>query len=356
VLWLLTGKVKTSFDEDYTVFVTDDFFDRIHDFALAKFMAECTVELYNNKISHMCDTKAPSVPGVPDESFSNAQDAPIKKARPKESYAIDQIPAAQCFPDVANVATEETVIEEAPIEGAPIEGAPIEGAPIEEAQPKECCSIKETYFEQPHIQETSIDGLVTAKAPVDFSFGTPAEDEWGIFSSAVKDKKKKKKEKGEKEMTAVEEPEINELPTPACQLAPPPEDEWGSFSFGSAMKKKKSKKGKKQVPEVEEPSEPVAETKQDEFPSKEAGNWDFSPSWIDGTIVSNSRSDSKAKSGQPIEAEGEICHIRAKHLLGDEWKDCRQCRIIVRQVATQLAREGHANEDGFAVVDQILME
>ncbi|RYO74103.1 hypothetical protein DL766_004924 [Monosporascus sp. MC13-8B] len=68
-------------------------------------------------------------------------------------------------------------------------------------------------------------------------------------------------------------------------------------------------------------------------------------------------SDLKAESGQPVEAEGEVCTVRAKHLLeGDKWKNRKQCRAILRQVAIQLARAGHADEDGYEMVDRALMK
>jgi len=58
----------------------------------------------------------------------------------------------------------------------------------------------------------------------------------------------------------------------------------------------------------------------------------------------------------PIEGEGEICRVRAKHLFdGDEWKNCNLCRAFVRQVAIQLALSGHTDKGGYGIVDQVLI-
>lgn len=73
-------------------------------------------------------------------------------------------------------------------------------------------------------------------------------------------------------------------------------------------------------------------------------------------VAGTGNSDRKAELHQPIEDGGEICPVRAKHLLRDEWKNCRQCWVILRQVAVQLARADPADEDGYMVADRVLME
>jgi hypothetical protein len=62
------------------------------------------------------------------------------------------------------------------------------------------------------------------------------------------------------------------------------------------------------------------------------------------------------ESEQAVEAEDSICPARARHLLeGDTWKDCRLCRAVLRQVAIQIARADHTHEDGYEIVDRVLM-
>ncbi|OCK74680.1 hypothetical protein K432DRAFT_447165 [Lepidopterella palustris CBS 459.81] len=63
------------------------------------------------------------------------------------------------------------------------------------------------------------------------------------------------------------------------------------------------------------------------------------------------------ESENTMESESGVCPNRAKHLLdGDMWKDCRQCRAMLCQVAIQLARMTHVNEDGYETVDRVLIE
>ncbi|KAF2184780.1 hypothetical protein K469DRAFT_449053, partial [Zopfia rhizophila CBS 207.26] len=63
----LDRKAKTTFKEDHTVFTRNNFFNRINDVALAKVMAKCIVELYNNKVSRMLNTEREPVPGISEE-------------------------------------------------------------------------------------------------------------------------------------------------------------------------------------------------------------------------------------------------------------------------------------------------
>jgi hypothetical protein len=62
------------------------------------------------------------------------------------------------------------------------------------------------------------------------------------------------------------------------------------------------------------------------------------------------------ESEQAVEAEDSICPARARHMLeGDTWKDCKLCRAVLRQVAIQIARADHTHEDGYEIVDRVLM-
>ncbi|KAF2179323.1 hypothetical protein K469DRAFT_459523, partial [Zopfia rhizophila CBS 207.26] len=86
----LNRKAKTTFEENHTVFIRDNFFDRINNVALAKVIAKCMVELYNNKVSCMLNTEREPVPGVSKECIPNVQDSPIEEAQPEECYAIEE--------------------------------------------------------------------------------------------------------------------------------------------------------------------------------------------------------------------------------------------------------------------------
>jgi hypothetical protein len=126
-------------------------------------------------------------------------------------------------------------------------------------------------------------------------------------------------------------------PPPPAVPEPEPEPDWGfsSIWIGGSNKKKGKSAGPEPAPVV------------DGITIMQKA---------DGTVVTNGHSGLKAELEQHIEAEDEICPVRAKHLLGDEWKHCRQCRVLLRQVAIQLARAGNADEDGYVVVDQMLMK
>lgn len=57
------------------------------------------------------------------------------------------------------------------------------------------------------------------------------------------------------------------------------------------------------------------------------------------------------------ETQSSVCPARARHLLeGDMWKNCRQCRAVLRQVAIQLAAHVDWDGDGYEMVDRVLME
>lgn len=112
--------------------------------------------------------------------------------------------------------------------------------------------------------------------------------------------------------------------------------DWGSSSiFGGSRKKKKKSKSvwSKPTPVVDDLT--IAQVPH-------------------ATVIGNGDSDPIAEPEQSIEAEDEICPVRAKHLLGDEWQNCKQCRAILHQVAIQLVRAGHVGEEGYVVVDQML--
>ncbi|KAF1847187.1 uncharacterized protein K460DRAFT_413983 [Cucurbitaria berberidis CBS 394.84] len=92
-------------------------------------------------------------------------------------------------------------------------------------------------------------------------------------------------------------------------------------------------------PVFDDPGEPVAET--------------FQPDEVD-MLVKNGHGDLIGDPEQPVEADKEICPLRAKHLLeGDMWKSCEQCRALLRQIAIEIARKDLVNEDGYEVVGRV---
>lgn len=438
----LGGKVKTAFEGDHTVFARDNFFDRINDVALAKVMAKCLVELYNNKFLRMLNTQGEPVPGISEECTPDAQNSP-EEAEPEECCAIEETLAEEC-------SAPELSIEVYPTQEYPIRDIPVEEPPIQEGFIKEHVTTEDSV-------ESNFGTFDAVPEPIPVPDEVKEEnDPWSLsFDDAIGKKKKKKKGKKCAVEEIKEEPEVNELPTPAFHFAspvnddggafvlagkyieepsqPPPEpgpapaeemndDGWGNWAIPKKSKKKKKGSVFTAVPDppkeelnVENSApEPVAEEKQDEdwsncalkgvvedatpppisavpepkpepiMEKNEAGNWGFSSIWIgggnknkgksaglepapvvddmtvvqkaDGTVVNNGHSGLKAEFEQYIEAGDEICPVRAKHLLGDEWKHCRQCRVMLRQVAIQLARAGHADEDEYVVVDQMSMK
>ncbi|KAL5425946.1 hypothetical protein PMIN06_012981 [Paraphaeosphaeria minitans] len=448
------GKATAAFEEDHTVFAGDNFFDRIDDVTLAKVMAKCVVELYNNKVSRMHNTEKEPVPGVSEECTPDIQDSSVEEAQVQEAFTIENTPAEEC--SAPDLSTEQYPTQDYPISDLPVEESTIQEASIEEhATAEECppetnewgfflgnaigkkkskkgkkCAIEEME-DEPKVDELPI----PAVEPV-----LSADNDWGTFTIGSKMGKNGKKGAIEE---IEDEPKSDELPIPAPEPAPPADDDWGTFAFGSTKGKKKKSKKCAKGPGIEEPSPPppepepepalaeemkddgwdswtlqeptveplapkaVAEEKQAEdwsnYTSKgveevavpepepepvngkdEGGERGFSSKWdrrvnkkkgksaepkpapvvdamtimqkTDGTVVGTGNTDRRAELDQPIEDDGEICPVRAKHLLGDEWKNCRQCRVMLRQVAIQLARADPADEDGYMVVDQVLMK
>ncbi|CAO2655385.1 Nn.00g104490.m01.CDS01 [Neocucurbitaria sp. VM-36] len=73
--------------------------------------------------------------------------------------------------------------------------------------------------------------------------------------------------------------------------------------------------------------------------------------------VDNSHEVPIADPEEPVDAEENICHFRAQHLLeGNRWRSCKQCRALLHQVTIQLARTDLSDEDGYEVVDRVLMK
>ncbi|KAF2469058.1 uncharacterized protein BDR25DRAFT_264224 [Lindgomyces ingoldianus] len=202
-----------------------------------------------------------------------------------------------------------------------------------------------------------------------------ADDDWG---SLVVAGKKKKGKKGAKQETLVEEPPPPPPPEPELSPGPEPEDKeddpWDDW--GTTKKKKKGKKGKEEPKAIGTPAggevddsecgpcnaeaicEPDISTASPCAARAEADVtlWPLKQTEEVDMRVSNGHSDLKAESEQPVKTKGGICPVRVKHLLeGDMWRNCRQCRALLRQVAIQLASAGHANEDGYEIVDEVLM-
>ncbi|PVH92246.1 hypothetical protein DM02DRAFT_663132 [Periconia macrospinosa] len=91
---------------------------------------------------------------------------------------------------------------------------------------------------------------------------------------------------------------------------------------------------------VEEPLTPEAST--EEFPVAE-----------DPALTSEC-----ATEPEPVakgDVRGEVCPVRARHLLGQEWETCRKCRAMVRQVTIELAHALSLDDSGYEKADQVLV-
>lgn len=358
----LGGKAETAFEEDHTVFAGENFFDRINDVALAKVMAKCVVELYNIKVSRMLNTEREPVPGSSEECTLDVQDSPVEEAQAQEAFTIQETPSEECpAPELST-------------ETHPTQHYPIGDIPVQE----------------PTIQEASIEELATAEErPPEanrwgFYFGSAAQWNQKCVTTIIDESVTEPTPEKEEGLWSMNEPKVDELPIAAPEPEPvlPVDEGRGTVAVASKKEKKKKKekikerKMKKKAKKCaedpplppEEPSPPLTEPEPEPAPAEEIKNNDqsnWSPAPVvdattivqeaDGTVVSTSNSDRKEEVDQPIEVDGDLCPFRANHLLSDDWKNCSSCRGILHQVAIQIARASHADEDGYVVVDEILM-
>ncbi|KAL5396424.1 hypothetical protein PMIN03_012963 [Paraphaeosphaeria minitans] len=133
----LGGKATAAFEEDHTVFAGDNFFDRIDDVTLAKVMAKCVVELYNNKVSRMHNTEKEPVPGVSEECTPDIQDSSVEEAQVQEAFTIENTLAEEC--SAPDLSTEQYPTQDYPISDLPVEESTIQEASIEEHATAEEC-------------------------------------------------------------------------------------------------------------------------------------------------------------------------------------------------------------------------
>ncbi|RYP22523.1 hypothetical protein DL765_001581 [Monosporascus sp. GIB2] len=446
----LGGKAKSAFEEDHTVFARDDFFGRVNDVALARALAKCVVELYNDKVSRMLDTAREPAPEISKECVPDGQDSPIEEAPAGEPSAIEETfagepPGQECLAQdcpIEDLGPEEALVQDASTK-QPVDfnfdefnAASTEPAQIAKEYPPEAdvwgfsSGSKAKRDEKGAV--ATIEEAVAEPAP-EPEKAKEEEDPWYFSFGHAKVMKKVKETAilieeslAERELEAAkEEPKIEERPpSPETQLEPTPigdikNDIWRFW--GATTKKGKKKQTRfvnAAVPDQPKgdliveppPPEPIEEEKKDDqwpnwastltnkkgkmgavegappptpLPVPEPKSEPIDPrdpepelaavKAFEAALAEEEKitqaenedmresngyySDLKAGSEQPIEAVGEICTVRAKHLLeGDKWKNCKQCRAILRQVAIQLARAGHADEDGYEVVDQVLMK
>ncbi|KAJ4362521.1 hypothetical protein N0V83_010615 [Neocucurbitaria cava] len=193
-------------------------------------------------------------------------------------------------------------------------------------------------------------------------------DDWGFPGSSINWSKKKKKKSVAVPDSPAEEP---------CFKPPPPaveekeSDPWAAFF--TANKGKKVKKGKSlfvpsgaPVPPPYEPEvvpEPEVIPEADSAPeidgSMEAPE---SPENVDlreevDVPIDDSDEVLIAEPAQPIDAEENVCPRRGYHLLKtSRWKNCKRCRAFLGQVAIQIARMDVSDEDGYEVLDRIVVK
>lgn len=393
----LEGKAKSAFEEDYTVFSSGDLFDRIEDVGLARLMATFMVRLYSEKVELLMDAGRERDATAAEEGDHEVQDFAIEEVTPDECGATEVAPTdaptdapadapadassdeccaaidapadassdeccattEECWPEACDaVPAEECQSEECDSPAAPVEecwSEACDAVPIEECQSEEfdipAAPVEECWSE-------ACDAVPAEECQSE-EFDIPAApaeecwlEEWGATEAAAPEECCATEGNVPEECTSdvqdlpIEEPKVEELqsrsppepepevdePSPAPLAEPEPEvDNWRTAIWGSGKKKE----GKKYVdePPPPAPEEPAFES---EEPNAEPDEPPLMPE-------------------EPMEVEDGICSVRAKHLLGDEWKNCRKCRAILRQVAIQIASLGHANEVGYVMVDQALM-
>ena len=265
------------------------------------------------------------------------------------------------------VVEEEPKIEE--LRSPPLEPASLadQDWSFDMKQKKGIKNASQIVEEEPKIEELAPSPL--KPAPL-------VDDVWDSFM--VHDKKNKGKNSAKQDTLDTEPPPSHSEPELRTEPEPEPKPEekkdklwndWGS----TATKKKKGSRGKKELKVIAAPADgeldelecglqnlevicgsdisttsPYAEQAEDVTLGALKQTEEVE------TSVNNGHSDLKATSEQPVKVEDGICPVRAKHLLeGDMWKTCRQCRAVLRQVAIQLASTGHADEDGYEMVDRV---
>lgn len=125
----LNEKVKVAFEEDYTIFANNDFFSRVSNEALNKFLVQCVMELYNNKISRMLNTEE-CIQGFSEKHVPATQDSPVEETSAEVSVPIEEVTVENC--PIHEDPTQECSVPDCSIEGPPAEEAPVQEALIEE--------------------------------------------------------------------------------------------------------------------------------------------------------------------------------------------------------------------------------
>lgn len=181
---------------------------------------------------------------------------------------------------------------------------------------------------------------------------------------------------------SAEEPYFESPPRAAeepCFEPPPPaveekeNDPWASWALPTATKKgKKVKKSKSQVvpdeapvpppPEPEVVPEPEIISALEPEPTNDGpmgapespGNVDLRVE-VD-EVINDSSEVPIAELEQPTDAGEDVCPRRGYHLLKtSRWKNCKRCRAFLGQVAIQIARRDLSDEDGYEVLDPIVI-
>jgi hypothetical protein len=126
----LNEKIKVAFEEDYSTFAKNDFFDRISNDALNKFVVQHVIELYNSKISRMLNTEEKTIQEFSEEYVPATQYSPVEEASAEVSIVIEEALVADCL--IHEGLTQKCSVQECSIEDPSVEEAPVQETVIEE--------------------------------------------------------------------------------------------------------------------------------------------------------------------------------------------------------------------------------
>ncbi len=154
----LKEKMKVTFEEDYTAFARNDFFVRISNDALYKFLIQCVLELYHSKVSRLLKIEEESITGFAEEYVPATQDSPVEEASAEVTVASEEAPVEDC--PVHEEPTQECSVQECSV-----------GDPSVEEELVQECSIGDPPVEEELVQEAYIEETFAADQKVDTSFG-----------------------------------------------------------------------------------------------------------------------------------------------------------------------------------------
>ena len=279
----LNEKIKVAFEEDYTTFAKNDFFDRISNEALNNFVVRHVIELFSSKVSCLLNTEKEVIQKISDEYVPDAPHSPVEEASARISVAIEEAPVTDCF--IHEIPTQECSVPECPVPecaipecsvpeysvlecsvpecwtgNPPVEEAPVQRAFIEEtvaANTVNAVSIEQAPVTNETLSEGDERGLLSNKATkkkkkdvtaiIDKATNKKKKDITATIDKAKKKKKEdvtaiidKAKKKKKEDVTAINDKSV---PEPPLEHEKPDENDLWSFSFGNAWNKEKGKNG-----------------------------------------------------------------------------------------------------------------